>query len=197
MRAPPRMTEAYKAIGLHNAMYVIPILALAAAAVLFAASRTMEKDVRKQEIAHQRRVAANALGGARLPSVRGKQCVAEARQMVIGIAEGEVDHGEPLEVVAHDEFIHHAHTAVHLHGLLADQSACLPDVRLRGGDGASALGGIRRIGVDGGDDGHGTRLLGRNQHVGHVVLECLKGADRDAELLAGLQIIQGRLDSAH
>ncbi len=46
------MTEAYKAIGLHNAMYVIPILALAAAAVLFAASRTMEKDVRKQEIAH-------------------------------------------------------------------------------------------------------------------------------------------------
>jgi MFS family permease len=47
------MTEAYKAIGLHNAMYVIPILALAAAAVLFAASRTMEKDVRKQELAHQ------------------------------------------------------------------------------------------------------------------------------------------------
>jgi MFS family permease len=47
------MTEAFKAIGLHNAMYVIPILALAAAAVLFAASRTMEKDVRKQQLAHQ------------------------------------------------------------------------------------------------------------------------------------------------
>jgi MFS family permease len=46
------MTEGFKAIGLHNAMYVIPILALAAAAVLFAASRTMEKDVRKQELAH-------------------------------------------------------------------------------------------------------------------------------------------------
>jgi MFS family permease len=46
------MTEAFKAIGLHNAMYIIPILALAAAAVLFAASRTMEKDVRKQELAH-------------------------------------------------------------------------------------------------------------------------------------------------
>ena len=41
------MTEAFKAIGLHNAMYVIPVLALAAAVVLFAASRTMEKDVRK------------------------------------------------------------------------------------------------------------------------------------------------------
>jgi MFS family permease len=47
------MTEAFKAIGLHNAMYIIPILALAAAAVLFAASRTMDKDVRKQELSHR------------------------------------------------------------------------------------------------------------------------------------------------
>jgi MFS family permease len=45
------MTEAFKATGLHNAMYAIPILALAAAFVLFMASRTMEKDVRKQEMA--------------------------------------------------------------------------------------------------------------------------------------------------
>jgi MFS family permease len=45
------MTEAFKAIGLHNAMYAIPVLALAAAIVLFAASRTMEKDVRKQQSA--------------------------------------------------------------------------------------------------------------------------------------------------
>src|ERR1700733_6880087 len=43
------MTEAFKAVGLHNAMYAIPVLALAAAVVLFAASRTMEKDVRKQQ----------------------------------------------------------------------------------------------------------------------------------------------------
>jgi MFS family permease len=46
------MTEAFKAIGLHNAMYAIPVLAVAAALVLFAASRTMEKDVRKQQMAH-------------------------------------------------------------------------------------------------------------------------------------------------
>jgi MFS family permease len=45
------MTEAFKATGLHNAMYAIPILALAAAFVLFMASRTMDKDVRKQEMA--------------------------------------------------------------------------------------------------------------------------------------------------
>jgi MFS family permease len=47
------MTEAFRAVGLHNAMYAIPVLALAAAIVLFAASRTMEKDVRKQLAAHQ------------------------------------------------------------------------------------------------------------------------------------------------
>jgi MFS family permease len=42
------MTEAFKAAGLHQAMYAIPILAMMAALVLFAASRTVEKDVRKQ-----------------------------------------------------------------------------------------------------------------------------------------------------
>jgi MFS family permease len=46
------MTEAFRATGLHHAMYIIPILALAAATVLFAASRTMDKDVRKQEMSH-------------------------------------------------------------------------------------------------------------------------------------------------
>jgi hypothetical protein len=47
------MTEVFKATGLHHAMYAIPILAMAAALVLFAASRTVDKDVRKQELAHQ------------------------------------------------------------------------------------------------------------------------------------------------
>jgi len=48
------MTEAFKATGLHNAMYAIPALAVLAALVLFAASRTMGKDVRKQELSHQK-----------------------------------------------------------------------------------------------------------------------------------------------
>jgi MFS family permease len=46
------MTEAFKATGLHNAMYVIPIFAVLAAAVLFAASRTVERDIRRQEEGH-------------------------------------------------------------------------------------------------------------------------------------------------
>jgi MFS family permease len=47
------MSEVFKATGLHYAMYAIPILALAAALVLFAASRTVDKDARKQELVHR------------------------------------------------------------------------------------------------------------------------------------------------
>jgi MFS family permease len=45
------MTDAFKAIGLHSAMYVIPVLAVLASLVLFAAAQTMEKDIRKQHAA--------------------------------------------------------------------------------------------------------------------------------------------------
>jgi MFS family permease len=40
------MTEAFKAIGLHSAMYAIPGLAVLASAVLFAAASTVDKDSR-------------------------------------------------------------------------------------------------------------------------------------------------------
>jgi len=43
------MTEAFKAAGLHSAMYVIPVMAVMASLVLFAASRTVENDMRKRE----------------------------------------------------------------------------------------------------------------------------------------------------
>ncbi|MGC1521500.1 MAG: MFS transporter [Steroidobacteraceae bacterium] len=46
------MTEAFKASGLHSAMYIIPVLAVLASLVLFAASRTVEGDIRRQELAH-------------------------------------------------------------------------------------------------------------------------------------------------
>jgi MFS family permease len=41
------MTEQFKGIGLHHAMYVIPLLCMVLAVVLFAASRTVAKDVAK------------------------------------------------------------------------------------------------------------------------------------------------------
>ncbi len=43
------MTEAFKAIGLHSALYAVPVIAVLASLVLFAASRTVEADIRKQE----------------------------------------------------------------------------------------------------------------------------------------------------
>ena len=42
------MTESFKAVGLHSALYIIPILAVLASLVLFAASRTIKSDIRKQ-----------------------------------------------------------------------------------------------------------------------------------------------------
>jgi predicted MFS family arabinose efflux permease len=39
------MSEGFKAVGLHQAMYIIPALSLVLTAVLFAASRTMPRDV--------------------------------------------------------------------------------------------------------------------------------------------------------
>ncbi len=41
----PAVTEAFKAVGLHEAMYVIPILAVMAALVLFAASQSIIADM--------------------------------------------------------------------------------------------------------------------------------------------------------
>jgi predicted MFS family arabinose efflux permease len=50
----PAMTEAFKAVGLHSAMYAIPVLAVLASLVLFAGSRTVEGDIRKQQLAEGR-----------------------------------------------------------------------------------------------------------------------------------------------
>ena len=104
--------------------------------------------------------------------------------MIVGIAEGQIDHGQPLEVVAHDEFVHHAHAAVHLHRMLTDQPPRLPDIGFGGGYRALPLGRILRVGVYGGDDGHRARLLRSDEHVRHLVFQRLERADRDAKLLA-------------
>jgi MFS family permease len=53
MRGPgSTLTEAARASGLHSAMFIIPVLAVLASLVLFAASRTVEADIRKQGLAH-------------------------------------------------------------------------------------------------------------------------------------------------
>jgi MFS family permease len=46
--ASAKMTEVFKAIGLHQAMLILPVLALLLAAVLYCASRTITGDVQKR-----------------------------------------------------------------------------------------------------------------------------------------------------
>ena len=73
--------------------------------------------------------------------------------------------------------------------MLADQPPGLPEIGFGSRYRAMPLGGIFRVGVHGGDNGHGARLLRGDEHVGHLVLQCLERADRDTELLARLEII--------
>ena len=46
----PGITEAARAIGLHQAMYVIPVLSLGLAAVLYAGSRTVVRDMQRRDL---------------------------------------------------------------------------------------------------------------------------------------------------
>ncbi len=46
-----RITEAFKAVGLQQAMLILPVLSLLLAAVLFCASRTIIEDMRRREAA--------------------------------------------------------------------------------------------------------------------------------------------------
>ncbi len=45
-----RITEAFKAIGLQQAMFIIPVLSLLLALVLYGGSRTIASDMRKRSV---------------------------------------------------------------------------------------------------------------------------------------------------
>ena len=46
-----KMTEAFKAVGLQQAMLIIPVLSVALAVVLYAGSRTIARDMERREMA--------------------------------------------------------------------------------------------------------------------------------------------------
>src|SRR5215831_13374071 len=72
--------------------------------------------------------------------------VCDLAQMVVGITENRVDHGDALEVVA-DLVLHgHADAAMELDRLLPHDAARPPDLHLGGRDGAAALGGVLGLG---------------------------------------------------
>ncbi len=120
--------------------------------------------------------------------------IRDAAEVVVGVAKGVLDHGQPLEVVADLGFLGHADAAVELDRLLADELAGLADLHLGGGDRRGALFGALEIGRHGREHRHAAGLFERHEHVGGAVLQGLERADRNPELLAGLEILDGGLE---
>ena len=127
--------------------------------------------------------------------------LAKALGVVLDVAQSGVDHGEAFGVMAGGEFIAHAHAAVQLYRLLADDAAGAADLDLGRRHRALALVRILGLHLYRGQIGHGARLLAMDHHVHGTMLQRLEAADRAAELLARLQVVEGggiqRLHRAH
>src|SRR5579862_8444070 len=108
--------------------------------------------------------------------------------MVVAIAEAGPQCEQALVPMADDELVGHANGAVKLNGLVADELRCIagPDLGDRDGAATRVVGLLarerRRI-------GERASFLAGNPHVGDSMLKGLKGADRNAELLASLHIV--------
>ena len=63
----------------------------------------------------------------------GRVELRKPQHMKRGIAELDVDGGNPLEVMADIQFVGHAHAAVELHRLVGDEPAGITDLRLGAG----------------------------------------------------------------
>src|SRR5665213_649535 len=106
-----------------------------------------------------------------------------ARQVVIHRAELGLDQRRALEVMADRHFLGHAHAAVELDGVLADEAAGAADLDLGRRDRLGPV--MRDLGkLDVSHVGHRHRLLELHEHIDHAVLEHLEGSDGGAELLA-------------
>src|SRR5258705_4063812 len=73
----------------------------------------------------------------------------DAAEVIVGVAEAVLDHGQPLEVVADPGFLRHADAAVELDRLLADELSRLADLHFRRRHRGGALAGVVEVG------GHG------------------------------------------
>src|SRR5258708_1526778 len=114
-------------------------------------------------------------------------------EVVVGVAEHRVDHADALEVMTDLVLVGHADAAMKLDRLLADSAPGAAALDLGGGDGAAALAGVLRLRHHGGEIFHAARLLQGDEHVDRAMLERLERADRDAELLARLEVLDGEL----
>jgi len=93
------LTEAFKATGLHNAMYVIPLMAVLASVVLFAAASTVTKDMSRQAAPALRCRAARELGLARKSrSQRTIRRIARSCSNGSAINSGTAQHAQAMSV---------------------------------------------------------------------------------------------------
>ena len=89
----------------------------------------------------RQRPSASSRPASNLTEASGRVFRGEALQVVLGVAEGLSDHGEPAERVADLQLLGHAHAAVELDRLLADVPAGVRHLDLGRGDRAGALPG--------------------------------------------------------
>ena len=122
----------------------------------------------------------------------------EALEMVIGVAELLCDHREAAERVAHLELVAHAHArraAGPIPGSRWRQASAIwtlaaETMRVaRAGSRSVSTAAQARL-------RHRLRLLVADRHVDHAVLQRLERADRHAELLARLEILERRVVGA-
>ena len=113
----------------------------------------------------------------------------ERREVIVGVAEHAFDHRQALEVVA-DLVLHgHADAAVQLDRLLADKLAGAADLHLGRGDRLRRSAAFGSSAIIVANIAMVRACSERDQHVDGAVLQHLEIADRHAELLAGLQIV--------
>src|SRR5258708_7847460 len=121
-----------------------------------------------------------------------------ASEVMLLVAEHQVNHGQPLEIVADRKLVGDAHAAMHLHRALAAELARLADLHLGARRRLAAHDGILVVDLERGHQGHRARFLGVGEAVDHAVLQHLELADRHAELLARLDVLErGGVDRIH
>ena len=90
------------------------------------------------------------------------------------------------------KLLRHTHSAVKLDRLLADGASGLADLRLRHRGKLRYVGAtLRQRSIQGICDCD--RLLLRNEHIDHAMLEHLEGTKRNAELLTRFRVFQRSL----
>src|SRR5690606_8525345 len=127
------------------------------------------------------------------PASGNNQLVGVGFQVMIVVTELVADHDQTLGVVGTVVLPGHGNTAMQPDALLGHVACGAVDDELGGGQLGAALGAVGVVSQAGGEDGHGGGAFQFADHVDHAVLQYLELADRHAELLAGLQVVQGQV----